>query len=135
MSLKRKTLWVQLLAELAELPELASVSFGLIEPTKTARPAAAVIPLQDDKQNRASKTHDISDLQFAVRVVVDDSGGDQAGLLIEEAFEAIDARIRNNNTMNGTAQQIIKGRTTWLYNAPDFPQAGADQQYTATYAV
>lgn len=135
MSLNRKAFWVQLLAELRSVPELASVSFGAIEPSHRARPAAAVIPLQDDKQNRSSKTHSLSDLQFAVRVVVDDSGGEQAGLLIEHALQAVDARIDANNTMNGTAQQVIKGRTTWLYNAPDFPQAGADQQYTATYAV
>lgn len=135
MSLQRKAFWLALLAELADLPELASVSFGLIEPNKTARPAAAVIPLQDDKQNVASKTHHMSDLQFSVRVIADEAGGDQAGLLLEDAFAAIDARLQSNNTMNGTARQIIKGRTTWLYNAPDFPQAGADQQYTAIYAV
>lgn len=135
MSAQRKAFWTQLLAELGALPELASVSFGLIEPTKETRPAAAIIPLQDDKQNVASKTHSMSDLQFAVRVVADADGGDQAGLIIEDVLAAVDARIKQNNTMNSTAQQIIKGRTTWLYNAPDFPQAGADQQYTAIYAV
>lgn len=130
---KRAQIFDAINGRLAAITAFRSVLFGTFEPSRVDLPAASVIPAICTR-NRASKTHDMRDLDLAIQVVVDETHQSAAAEL-EELLELVTAAINEDRTWNGLASDFQEGATRWLFRDEHYPRAGADIECTFHYEV
>jgi hypothetical protein len=103
---------------------LLSADLGSYEPTKEQRPAAGVLPENEDTEHHPDNNH-LETFDVAIRVVVDESG-EAAGWQLEKVLADVHRAVLKDQTRSGLAERTRKLGTRYLFLDQNYPRAGAD---------
>ena len=132
---KQTRLLLAVLAKVETVDLLKSVVLGRLEHFNHERPAAGIIPVIDEEK-RASKTHNVSDLDILIRLLADEDD-DKAGIELSMAVYDVKQAMKNggDRTWGGLCNDFFPGAVKWLYVDAQLPRAGADLEYRFHYQL
>ena len=128
----RKRIIQHLEESIKSVDEVRDVGFGSFEPSRLVKPCAGIIP---DEDTAEQITHDDAlEMQFKliVRVVVEESF-QTAGYELEDILPKIEQAIMADRTRDGAALDTRLTSTNWLFLDQQYPQSGADLNFTIQY--
>jgi hypothetical protein len=121
----RKRIIANLLATIAEVPEVGTARYGsTVAKCSIERPSADLMP-QVERRVQTSPGVLQCTLRCAIRLVVDDSF-QQAGLEIEDFEAIIEGAVMVDRRRDALAQDTRVVGTDNLFNSPEFKTAGGD---------
>jgi hypothetical protein len=127
----RKQILKDIEAAVLTVDSLVSVGPGRLETMNQDRPAAGIIPIQEDAELITENT-DENDFIIFVRVVVDE-GAEHALYVLEDVIADVEAAVMSDRSRGGLADDTQRLGPKYLFVDREDPHAGADVRFKIVY--